>query len=262
MLRVDLGKDKFIELNIPDNLTGVVHQYHERFLADDSLSDIDVVLFSLHLLETNKNTSGASYEEVRRLFTTLGRKDQPNFAVAFHRARKQSFIDLFDNTVRFQVKGIKRLEGVLGFTWRAPIYLIKAGQSFSAIKLFEEFLMNEITGGEVLLCDSHISPPTLFPFSILKGKLQVLRILTSNVYENDKLIEYKNKLQKEAKLSVEIRQSYKIHDRYLISGKKCWGIGTSLKDLGNKDTVINELTNVVDSLKALFTERWAEATSI
>ena len=259
MLKIRLDKDKTVELDIPENLTGITHRYHERYLADNSLSDVDVVLLSVHFIEYNNKKSGASYVEVKKLFVALGRKEQPNFAVAFHRAKKQNFIEDSDGIVRFQIRGIKHIERILGLVGRAPVFLIKAGQSFSAVKLFEEFLIGEVKEPEILLCDSHISPSTLYPFSVLKGTLRTLKILSSNVYESEKLNEYKEKLRKEANVLVDIRQSYKIHDRYLVSGKSCWGIGTSIKDLGNKDTVISELPSVASSLSALFIERWAES---
>ena len=33
------------------------------------------------------------------------------------------------------------------------------------------------------------------------------------------------------------------HDRYIITGRKAWIVGASLKDIGNKDALIQELTN-------------------
>jgi len=262
MLKVKLDNNNFVDLNIPENFTGVVHQYQERFLADDSLADVDVILLSLHFVEFNNKKSGVSHDEVKKLFVTLGRKEKPNFAVAFHRAKKQNFIEESDGMIRFQIKGIKHLEKLLGFVGKTPVYLIKAGQNFSAIKLFEEFLLNEITGSDIMLCDSHISPSTLFPFSALKGKLRILKILTSNIYEGDKLNVYKEKFRKEMGVLVEIKQSLKSHDRYLISSNKCWYFGTSIKDLGNKDTMISDLSDVINSFQALFAERWDEANSL
>src|SRR3990172_211590 len=173
MLKVELENDKVIELVIPDNLTGVVHAYHERSLADDSLSDVDVALLSLHFIEFNNKMSGAYSDKVKRVFVTLGRKEKPNWPVALHRAKKQGLIEQSVDMIRFQIKGIKHLEKLLGFIAKTPVYLINAGQTFSAVKLFEEFLANEVTAGEASLCDSHISPPTLFPFSVLKGRLRV-----------------------------------------------------------------------------------------
>jgi hypothetical protein len=52
-------------------------------------------------------------------------------------------------------------------------------------------------------------------------------------------------MENETGISVEVKVSGKIHDRYLISGDKCWSFGASLKDLGNKDTVIREISEVL-----------------
>ncbi len=60
-----------------------------------------------------------------------------------------------------------------------------------------------------------------------------------------------HRFKEETNINVEVKLNRKIHDRYLISGGRCWSIGTSIKDLGNKDTVIKEISEVTDSLKQL-----------
>jgi len=117
-------------------------------------------------------------------------------------------------------------------------------------------------GDEILLCDSHVSHSTLFPFAILKGKIKSIKILTSNVYDSAKMKNYKKKMKKDMRISVEVRNNKKIHDRFLICGDKCWSIGSSIKDLGNKDTTIREITEVTGSMRDLFSERWDEASDI
>lgn len=59
-------------------------------------------------------------------------------------------------------------------------------------------------------------------------------------------------------ISIEIKINQKLHDRYLICGEKCWHFGTSIKDLGNKDTIIKEISEVYQSMKELFEVRWEE----
>jgi len=66
-------------------------------------------------------------------------------------------------------------------------------------------------------------------------------------------------MEREMRIIVEIKVNRRIHDRYLISGKKCWHFGASIKDLGNKDTTIKEISEVVTSMKEIFKERWQEA---
>ncbi|MCP8304914.1 MAG: hypothetical protein H3Z50_05560 [archaeon] len=241
-------------------ISGLLHQYNDRLLADDSLSDLDVLLLSIYLIDQKHTKSGATYNEVKDLFIYLGRKERPNFGVAIHNAKKQNFVEEKNKVLYFSIKGLKRIRNVLGQVGKSPVYIIKSGENFTAIKLFEEFLVSEIKDNEILLCDPYISPSTLYPFSVLKNKVKNIKILTSNIYESEKFKEYKKKLEKETNISIEVKNSKKIHDRYLICGKKCWSIGSSIKDLGNKDAMIKELDGVLNSLKDLFLERFNENT--
>jgi hypothetical protein len=248
---------------VPENISGLLHPYHDRYLADSSLSDTDVLLLSIYLIELENSAPGAGKEESRELFVSLGRRRKPNFDVAFHRAKKHNLVDIEENgKVIFRIEGLKLLEMKIGLLGKTPVHLIKAGQNFSGIKLFEEFLQDEMIGNVVLLCDSHVSSSTLFPFSTLAGKVTHLRILTSNLYDTDKFKAYLAKLGKEVHMRVEVRQTTKIHDRYLICGEKGWSIGASIKDLGNKDTIITELPGIASTLKELFEERWIEAIPV
>lgn len=246
-----------MELEIPLNISGLLHQYYDRFLADDSLSDLDVLLLSLYLIENKKKKSGATYKEMKRLFIILGRKDV-NFKAAIYNAKKQNLIEQKKEGIYLLIDGLKRIRIKIGQIGKLPVYIIKSGQNFTAIKLFEEFLTNEINQDEILICDSHISPSTLYPLSILKNKVKNIKIISSNIHDSEKFYEYKKKFEKETNMIVDIKINNKIHDRFLISGKKCWSIGTSIKDLGNKDTIIKEVDEVVESLKELFLERWNE----
>jgi hypothetical protein len=140
------------------------------------------------------------------------------------------------------------------------VYVIKSGQSFTAVKLLEEFLTREIEPGDLLLCDSYVSPSTLFPFSVLHN-VKTIKVLTSNVQNAEKFREYLNKMRKETSIVIEVKVSTKIHDRYLITGNKCWCFGASIKDLGNKDTTIREISEVANSMRELFEERWKESSN-
>lgn len=238
-------------------ISGLIHKYNDRYLADDSLSDFDVLLLSIYLIDQKHKKSGAKYNEVKNLFISLGRKEA-NFRVAVHNAKKQSFIEEKEKVFYFLIKGLKKIRNILGQMGKSTVYIIKSGENFTAIKLFEEFLSNEMKGKEILLCDPYVSSSTLFPFVVLKGKLKNIKILSSNVWESEKFKEYKKRFEKETNIKVDVKVNKKIHDRYIICGKKCWSIGTSIKDLGNKDTVIKELTEVSNSLNDLFLERWNE----
>jgi hypothetical protein len=248
---------------IIENFSGLFQRYNDRVLADDSLSDLNVLLLSMYLADLKSKKSGSKYDEVREIFISLGRKERPNFNVAVHNAKKQNLIEFKekDRIFLFLVGGLKHLRKILGDVGKSPVYIIKSGQSITAIKLFEEFLVSQFKGGEILVCDSHISYSTLLPFTILKDKITSLKLLTSNIYDPDKFNDYKNKMSKELNIPIEVKTSFKIHDRYIIFGDECWSIGCSIKDLGNKDTMVREVSDVTSSMKELFSERWDEPKS-
>jgi hypothetical protein len=248
-------------ITIPEQATGLFHKNYDRILADDSLSDKDVVLISLYLLEDAYKHSGIHYDQVKQLFTSLGRKERPNFSVNIHNATKEGLIQQDNSVLSFLAAGLKRIEEILGLVQRQPVYLIKSGQHFTATKRLEEFLSQEIKSEDLLLCDSHISSKTLFPLSILTPRLKSVKILALQVHDPDKFREYRNRMTAEYGIAVEVRISKKVHDRYLITGDKCWSFGTSIQDLGNKDTIIHEISGVTDSMKDLFSERWDQAAN-
>jgi hypothetical protein len=69
-------------------------------------------------------------------------------------------------------------------------------------------------------------------------------------------------MQKETGIVIEVKVNNKIHDRYLITGDKCWSFGASIKDLGNKDTTIREISEVTESMEEMFLERWKESPDL
>jgi hypothetical protein len=252
-------KSKPIKIEIPKELSGLLQKHHDSIVADETLADVDVLLISLYLIENNNNKAGASQEDCRRLFASLGRRES-NFPVVLHRAKGSSFIQESNGILHFMSGGLKKIRNIFGQVEKSPVYVIKSGQNFTAIKLFEEFL-SQLKGEEILLCDPHISNVTLFPFSNLKDKFKSMKILTTNIYDHEKFESYKKKMSKELGVQIEIRTNQKIHDRFIICGDKCWTIGSSIKDLGNKDATIREISEVTSSMKYLFSERWNEPES-
>jgi len=242
---------------MPSELSGILQKHHNTIIADDSLSDLDVLLVSNYLIENSNERAGVNYSDSKNLFVNFGRKDT-NFKVNIYNAKKKSLIKELDRKLYFLSGGLKRIRNLLGQVSKSPVYVIKSGQDFSAIKLFEEFLIGQLDNVDVLLCDSYISHISLFPFSRLKGKIKSLKILTSNIRDATQFEVYRKKMAKEFGVPIEVKINKKIHDRFIIFGNKCWSLGCSIKDLGNKDTTIREISEVVSSMKELFNERWAE----
>lgn len=256
----EVKKDVLIDDSLIENFSGLFQRYNDRVLADDSLSDLNVLLLSMYLVDLKSKKSGSKYEDVREMFIALGRKERPNFNVAVHNAKKQNLIEFKEknNLFYFLIGGLKNLRKIIGDVGKSPVYIIKSGQNISAIKLFEEFLISQFKGGEILICDSHISYSTLLPFTVLNGRVTTLKILTTNIYDSDKFDDYRKKMCKELNIPIEVKTSLKIHDRYIIFGDECWSIGCSIKDLGNKDSTIKEIKEVASSMKEIFLERWNE----
>ncbi|MEW5896181.1 MAG: hypothetical protein AB1668_00680 [Nanoarchaeota archaeon] len=246
------------KVEIPPEMSGLIQKHHNTLIVGDSLTDLDVILVSIYLIENAKQEAGANYNEVKDLFVSFGKKDD-NFKVNVYQAKKKSILKEKDKNLYFLSGGLKKIRNILGQVGKSPVYVIKSGENFTAIKLFEEFLTSQFNGEEILLCDSHVSHSTLFPFSVLKGKIKSLKLLTTNIYDSDKFEDYKKKLSKELGIQIEVKINQKIHDRFIIEGNKCWSIGSSIKDLGNKDATIREISEVASSMKDLFSERWKEA---
>jgi hypothetical protein len=239
--------------------SGIVNSYHDRYLVDSILTDIDVFLFTIFVIEESNKKAGVLYNYVRDVFSYLGR-NEANLSKHVYYCKKNNLIegDARSGVITLTINGLKKVREVLHQIEKQPVYLIKSGSSFTSIKLFEEFLCAEVTADQLLLCDSYISHITLFPFSVLNGKLKAISILTSKVHDEDKFKAYAEKMKKEMGIDVKYKINTKIHDRFIIVGDKAWSIGTSIKDFGNKDTMIKEVFEVTDSLKKLFIERWEE----
>jgi hypothetical protein len=253
-------KEEFKELSeYLTPLTGFFHEYMNQIYADESLSDVDVLLLSIYLTDREQGKVGARYDKCKEKFRRFGRQF---FRQTVYQAQKRGLIRKENNNLYLLVKGVKRLNELLGQKHMAPVYVIKAGEIFSGVKFFEEFLAKELNGDEILICDPYISSHTLYPFTILKGKIKKIKILTTHILDFEKFWEYKSRFEQEMQVAIEIKRNIHIHDRYLICGNRAWTIGTSVKDLGRKDTLIREVSEIATSLTDLFNVRWNEGETV
>lgn len=175
-------KNEAFTIELPSELSGLFPKNYDRVLADDSLSDLDVILLGVYVIERGNNKAGVTYDECKAFFMFVGRKEV-NYKANIYNAKKmkKALIDQKDSVLYLTIHGLKRIRELLGQIEKAPVHVIKSGESFTAAKLLEEFLVQEVQSQEISLCDSYVSPSTLFPFSILKGKIKSLRILATNV---------------------------------------------------------------------------------
>ena len=242
---------------IPKELSGLFRRHYDQIVIDSSLKSIDKILAVMYLLEKKNKKAGIEYDKIRSMILDSGMKDN-GFRAYLHRAKENALIMENNRRFYFLGDGLKRIENILGQSGKVPVKIIKSGQHLTAVKLFEEFLHQQSQNQDILLCDPCISADTLHPFSGLKDKIKSLKILTTNICYKGRFENYKNKLEKELGIEVSSHINSRIHDRFIIFGDSCWSIGSSIKDLGNKDTLITEIPDVAISMKQLFMDRWME----
>ena len=63
------------------------------------------------------------------------------------------------------------------------------------------------------------------------------------------------------KRPIEIRENNQIHDRYIFVDDKCWMLGSSIKDAGNKPTVLVKIEGR-DTLYNLMTSAFNNGTKL
>lgn len=110
------------KITFRDELSGLFHKYYDRVLADAFLSDKDVAILAIYLIEQQNGKAGASNSVCKDLFVSLGRKD-PNFKVGTHNERKDSPITQEDSGLYFLSKGLGRIRELLEQVEKAPVYV-------------------------------------------------------------------------------------------------------------------------------------------
>ena len=252
--------NKNLTFNIPKEFQGLIRKHYNDYVIDGKLTNLDVLLICMHILEYSTGEAGSDYEDCKNLFMQFGKKDE-NFRKNIYKAKENNLLRVIENkekTLKFLDKGLQKLNDIAGLKGKMPVYVIKSGANFSSMKLFEDFLNDQVVNDEILLCDTYISHETLLPFETIIKSIKSFRILTSKIENKTKFDSYFDKMKKEFKIPISFKKNKKLHDRYIIFDRSCWTIGASIKDLGNKDTIIQEIPGVCGDLRQLFEERWNE----
>ncbi len=249
-----------------ENAGCLIHEFHDRLLLDDKLSDKTALLLSLYMCSNENKKSEIEYGKVKDLFVLLGRKED-NFAVNLFNAKKEGLLDEREGKIKLlslKIAGLKTVKDMLGESVGIKTRLIESGKVYSGKKLFQEMVISQI-GSAVKICDPYCGARILDLLSGIKQKSKVL-FLTQVIEQKEA---FKRELEDFSKefpdIEVEVRvfQKRKLHDRYLISGDNCWSIGSSLKDLGKRDTTVTKLEDEIRfALEEIFEKRWLEATPL
>lgn len=247
-----------------ENARYIIHEFHDKLLLDDKPSDKTALLLSLYMCSNKSKQSEIPYDEVRNLFVIMGRKEN-NFAANLFNAKKEELVDEREEgkvkLLSLKVKGLKAVKDLLGETIGVKTWLIESGKVYSGKKLFQEVVMSKI-GSIAKICDPYCGTRTLDLMREIKQKCKIF-LLTQAIEQKETFRRELKDFEKEFQhLEIEVRvfDGKTLHDRYIISDGNCWSIGSSLKDLGNKDTTITKLEDEVKyAIEEMFDKRWQEA---
>jgi hypothetical protein len=238
--------------------------FHDTIYIDGKKIKIkDRFVLCVYML-CNKNKKGEiNGEDLKEFFIQLNKSKSKfksqYFNVYLKENQKDGYIECDNNLVQLTAKGYKRVKELLA-NEEFPIktFIIKAGQTYSGKRQVQELIINKLTG-TIKLCDPYIATRTLDLFINVQQPIE-LKILTSNISDKDKFKRDIDDLVKEKGFKISIRTLQNIHDRYMIFGDDVISFGTSLKDLGNKDTIISYLPkDITKGLEELFDERFNKA---
>lgn len=137
--------------------------------------------------------------------------------------------------------------------------LIRAGETFIANRVFREIISK--VRRELCIIDPYIGA-TLFDIIEDKAASISIKIITSKKAHKNVSITYKAYKNQYSNTEMRIMDSAKLHDRFILLDRTDgYHIGSSIKDLGRKDTQLNPLTNPIEQIN-LFEQRWKESAPI
>ena len=245
----------------------LVHEFHGKLLLDNDFPDSKALLICLYMCCNKNKKAEVSYSEVKNLFLEFGRNEQ-NFKANLHNARKQDLVnEKLEEKAKLlylTIKGLKAVKDLVGDTVGVRTWVIEAGKVYSGKKLFQEVVLSSV-GSSLKICDPYCGARTIDLLSGIGHNCRVM-ILTQSIETKGSFQRELEDFQKEySGIDIEVRvfSASTLHDRYAISDDNCWSIGSSLKDLGNKDTIVTKLGDEIRyALEEMFEERWKRSSPL
>ena len=124
--------------------------------------------------------------------------------------------------------------------------LIHAGRRIKAESELEKLLSKE-TNDYLKICDPYVSKETLKYLEVLPGGVAV-KILTTFIDNSKRFKKSLDVLRRDREIHV-LQVSMPegrtpLHDRYILTKGKGWIVGTSLKDIGKKDSTLLKIEDI------------------
>jgi hypothetical protein len=141
----------------------------------------------------------------------------------------------------------------LDIIWKPRTKLIPSGRPLKGRVEVEQIFSTEVS--EFLwVCDPYFSHETLamleatpidIPITVLTAKIQDIDVF------NKSLTLMRNKGRRIDVYLLKGGPRNAPHDRYIVDGKKAWNIGTSIKDIGNRDSTISHIDNRMEIIQMM-----------
>jgi len=119
----------------------------------------------------------------------------------------------------------------------------------------------QLATSDILIVDSYVDE-TLWPLLKNLQSDAKIRILTMTM-KGDFSLEAK-KFMGQHGHKVEVRQTVQYHDRFVLMGTRCWHLGASIKDAGNKAFAMSEIVSpaICSAIRADAEAKWNTATVV
>lgn len=156
---------------------------------------------------------------------------------------------------RIMKKGVDEVSG------SSPTIFVDPGNAFSAVRGVEEII--DSLGGDIRFCDTYIDRRTLD--FLMSKNLKSVKLLTVNIQGSAAFSADLKAFEKQfpGKLIVRQLAQGELHDRYIVHEKGILVLGSSLKDVGKKQSFIISLgKDISQSVAAAFDRHWNSAKQI
>lgn len=153
---------------------------------------------------------------------------------------------------------IRELRNQVGDAETPRELAVPENKPFAAKSEIREFL--EKAGTEILVVDPYVGVGTLDCFRNSKQPIRLLTGDRSNSIETgfEKALEdFRNE-----GYTIEVRRHPKLHDRHIAFNHRCWLVGSSLKDSGNKSLHIMEIIDAKPEVLAALEAKWVESKAM
>jgi hypothetical protein len=142
-----------------------------------------------------------------------------------------------------------------------PLF-VDPSHALSSIRAAEDLLAG--LQGNVAICDAYIDSRTL-DYLALMSKADSIRLLTENIQDSSRFRRDLGAYLKEHGTGLEVRSAGPglFHDRYVLHGDGMYLFGSSLKDIGKKQSIIVALpTDFSREMWKAFDHLWASAKKL